>query len=191
MSAGSDLPRSFYSRPAHVVARDLLGRDLLGVTRGGTRIRARIVETEAYGPDDPASHGYRGPTRRNASMFGPPGHLYVYFTYGIHWCVNVVTGSRGEGSAVLLRAAVPLEGTSSMARRRGVRDPARLCSGPANLARAFGIDGNADGADLLRGPWRLLVGEEAPSRGVVRGPRVGISRAREVPWRFRYRPPLD
>ena len=188
---GRVLPRSFFARPAHVVAPELLGRDLVARHPRGGFLVARIVETEAYGPRDPASHAFRGPTARNASMFGPPGHLYVYFTYGMHWCVNVVTGRPGEGSAVLLRGAIPLRGQEVMARRRG-RDRERdLCSGPAKLAQAFGIDGGLDGADVVRGPVRLQTGVAPPPRAVLRGPRIGISRARDVPWRFRFEPDLD
>ncbi|MFM8944324.1 MAG: DNA-3-methyladenine glycosylase [Actinomycetota bacterium] len=182
--SGRVLPRAFYARPAHVVAPDLLGRDLTAAGPRGTRLVARIVETEAYGPHDPASHAFRGRTRRNASMFGPPGRLYVYFTYGMHWCANVVTGREGEGSAVLLRAAVPLEGLAVMARRRGRDAPRDLCSGPAKLTQAFGIDGSLDGEDLLRVTVRIAAGTPAPRGAVRRGPRIGISRATDVPWRF-------
>lgn len=182
--SGRVLPRSFYARPAHVVAPDLLGRDLVAPGPRGTLLVARIVETEAYGPRDPASHAFRGMTERNASMFGPPGHLYVYFTYGMHWCANVVTGRRGEGSAVLLRAADPLVGLPVMARRRGRSAERDLCSGPAKLAQAFGLDGDDDGADLVTGAIGITFGEPPPRRSIRRGPRVGISRGVDVPWRF-------
>ncbi|MFM7718613.1 MAG: DNA-3-methyladenine glycosylase, partial [Actinomycetota bacterium] len=162
---------------------DLLGRDLVRRLPDGTRLAARIVETEAYGPDDPASHAFRGPTRRNASMFGRPGLLYVYFTYGMHWCMNAVTGAPGEGSAVLLRAAAPLEGLEAMAsarRRTAIRD---LCSGPAKLAQAFCVDGSLDGTDLVGGDdVAIHVGE--PVRAFATGPRVGISAAQGAPLRF-------
>ena len=189
--SGRVLPRSFYARPAHVVAPDLLGRDLVAPGPRGTLLVARIVETEAYGPRDPASHAFRGMTERNAAMFGRPGHLYVYFTYGMHWCANVVTGRRGEGSAVLLRAAVPLAGLPVMARRRGRSAERDLCSGPAKLAQAFGLTGADDGSDLVRGRIRVTTGEPPVRGSVWRGPRVGISRARETPWRFGFDFDLD
>lgn len=117
-------------------------------------------------------------------MFGAPGHLYVYFTYGMHWCVNVVTGTAGEGSAVLLRAAIPLEGLEAMAFARGRSDPRELCSGPAKLAQAFGIDGGLDGADVVRGPVRIATGAPVAPGDVRTGPRVGLSRGTDIPWRF-------
>jgi DNA-3-methyladenine glycosylase len=151
----------------------------------GTRLTGRIVEVEAYGPDDPASHAFRGPTRRNAVMFGAPGHLYVYFTYGMHFCMNVVTGRVGEGSAVLLRAVEPLEGLEEMRRRRGREAVRELCSGPARLCQAFGVDRGLDGADLVRGPelW-LAQGEPVSPGSISRGARVGIRVGLEHPWRF-------
>jgi DNA-3-methyladenine glycosylase len=149
----------------------------------------RIVETEAYlGPLDEASHAYRGRTARNATMFGPAGHLYVYFTYGMHWCANVVTGHDGDGQAVLLRALEPVAGLEAMraARLRARRD-VDLCRGPARLCEALGITGALDGADLTRlsadGPWLARDGTTLVGP-VLRGPRVGISRAVEHPWRF-------
>src|SRR5712691_12608784 len=149
--AGRRLSRSFYRRPAVEVAPDLLGSVLVRVLPDGLRLAGRIVETEAYEPGDPASHAFRGKTQRNAVMFGPPGHLYVYFTYGNHWMMNTVTRSRGEGSAVLLRATEPIEGVDAMARHRG-RDSIRdLCSGPGKLAQALAVDRRHDGADLVGG----------------------------------------
>ncbi|HZD17686.1 MAG TPA: DNA-3-methyladenine glycosylase, partial [Actinomycetota bacterium] len=145
MRRGRRLPRAFFARPSTVVAPDLLGRVLVRRLPGGGRLAARLVEVEAYQEDDPASHSFRGRTQRNAVMFGPPGHLYVYFTYGMHFCSNVVTGHTGQGSAVLLRAAEPLEGVEIMAANRGVDAVRLLCSGPARLAEAFGIDRWANG----------------------------------------------
>ena len=148
-------------------------------------LRARIVETEAYDPGDPASHAYVGRTPRNAIMFGPPGHLYVYLAYGVHHCMNVVAGPRDDGSAVLLRAAEPLEGLDVMARRRGTERPRELCRGPGRFAQAFAVDRALDGADVVRGQevW-LERGVPVRPGGIVAGPRIGISRAAERPWRF-------
>jgi DNA-3-methyladenine glycosylase len=145
----------------------------------------RIVETEAYQQDDPASHSFRGPTARNAVMFGPAGHVYVYFTYGMHHCMNIVTGRVGEGSAVLLRAVEPLEGLDAMASRRGLADPRLLCAGPARLAQAFGIDRRADGIRLsvASGLW-LARGRPVHDADVVVGSRVGIRQGIDRPWRF-------
>jgi DNA-3-methyladenine glycosylase len=168
-----------------VVARALLGCLLVRETPRG-RIVGRIVETEAYrGPDDPASHAYRR-TPRSAIMYGPPGVAYVYFTYGMHWCLNVVTGSPGVPGAVLLRAAEPVEGAALMRRLRGVAPAvpaARLAAGPARLARAFGVGPGDNGRDLTVPPFYLAAGERR--RGAVRaGPRVGITAARDRRWRF-------
>ncbi len=185
MRLGRPLPRSFYDREVTVVARDLLGRVLVRRLRDGRRLAVRLVEVEAYAPDDPASHSYRGPTERNRTMFGPPGRLYVYFTYGMHHCLNVVTGPAGVGAAVLLRAGEPLEGLEAMAERRGTRDPRLLCSGPGRLAQAFGLTREHDGADLVRGPdVRLLEGEPVLDERVVATTRVGINHGTERPWRF-------
>jgi DNA-3-methyladenine glycosylase len=179
------LSRAWFDRPAPVVAEDLIGRELVRTFPMGERRRVRIVETEAYEPDDPASHAFRGLSRRSATMFGPPGHLYVYLIYGMHHCLNIVTGPRGHGAAVLLRAAEPLEGTTGMARSRGTADPRSWCSGPAKLAQALALGLAADGLDVLRGgPIRLLAGRPVPATAVERGPRVGISRGRATPWRF-------
>jgi DNA-3-methyladenine glycosylase len=170
------------------VGPDLLGRILVRRLGDGRLLSARIVETEAYQEDDPASHSYRGRTNRTEVMFGCPGHLYVYFTYGMHHCMNVVTGSDGEGSAVLLRAAEPLEGVQEMARRRGTDDPRALCSGPGRLCRALGIARQENGLDLVRGHdlWLLEGAPLSPSEIEV-GSRVGITRGIERPWRFSVR----
>lgn len=139
----------------------------------------RLTEVEAYAPDDPAAHSYRGQTERNATMFGPGGHLYVYLSYGIHWCANVVVGGAGDASAVLLRAGVPLEGLSAMAARRGRRD--HLTDGPGKLCQALGIDGSFDG-EPLSGPRVWL--RHGPQPRYEATPRIGISKATEKLWRF-------
>jgi DNA-3-methyladenine glycosylase len=144
-----------------------------------------IVETEAYASDDPASHSYRGRTRRNAVMFGPPGHLYVYRSYGVHWCANVVCDEEGVGAAVLLRALEPTAGIVEMRKRRGVDDPRLLCAGPGRLAQALGLTGEHDGLPLDRPPFRLL--PPLAALDVVNGPRVGITNATEHPWRYAVR----
>ena len=182
---GTSLPRSFYARPSLEVARDLLGRVLVRVLPDGTRLSGRIVETEAYREDDPASHSFRGRTGRTDVMFGPAGHLYVYFTYGMHFCMNVVTGRDGEGSAVLLRAVEPMEGQGRMAGLRGTADPRLLCSGPGRLCQAFGVDRTQNGADLVRGSAvRIERGTPVRDAEAAAGPRIGIAVAVERPWRF-------
>jgi DNA-3-methyladenine glycosylase len=182
---GPRLPRSFFASPPTVVAPELLGRILVRILPDGTRLAARLVEVEAYGPKDPASHAYRGPTPRNLVMFGPPGRLYVYFTYGMHFCSNVVTGHDGEGSAVLLRAAEPIEGLDVMADRRGVDVPNRLCGGPGRLTQAFGIGRPENGVDLARdGSLHLRAGEPLVRRRIARSTRVGVNVGIEPRWRF-------
>ncbi len=178
------LPRSFYARPATTVARDLLGRLLVRPLPEGTLI-GRLVEVEAYQEDDPASHSFRGLTPRTEVMFGPPGHLYVYFTYGMHFCMNVVTGRNGEGSAVLLRAVEPVEGIESMRRHRAVRDDRLLCSGPARLTQAFRIGRAQNGIDLVAGDEMFIAAGKPVSRSLVAdGPRIGIRSATDRLWRF-------
>ena len=147
------------------------------------RVAGRIIETEAYMSDDPASHSFRGPTPRNAVMFGPAGHLYVYRSYGIHWCSNVVSGADGDGQAVLIRAVDPVEGADEMLRRRG-RLP--LADGPGKLCQAFSLDGEDDGADLVGGGPISIVddGRPLPAKPIA-GPRIGITKAVDTPWRFR------
>jgi DNA-3-methyladenine glycosylase len=170
-----------------VVAHALLGRLLVKLPDEPYRepLTARIVEAEAYDESDPASHSFGGPRGRNLVMFGPPGRLYVYFTYGMHFCMNVVTGARGRGSAVLLRAAEPLTGLEEMASRRRTDDPRRLCSGPARLTQAFGVDRSFDGIELTAasGLW-IARGRPAARDEVEVGPRIGIRRGVEAPWRF-------
>jgi DNA-3-methyladenine glycosylase len=182
---GPRLPRAFFARPSTEVAPELLGRILVRVLPDGTRLLARLVEVEAYGPDDPASHAYRGPTPRNLVMFGPPGRLYVYFTYGMHFCSNVVTGDDGVGSAVLLRAAEPLDGLDAMAERRGVQAPGLLCSGPGRLTQALGIARPENGVDLVRaGALHLRSGEPVARGRIGRSTRVGVNVGAERRWRF-------
>jgi DNA-3-methyladenine glycosylase len=177
------LTRSWFERPAPEVAEALIGCELVRTMPTGARRRVRIVETEAYEPDDPASHSFKGRSTRSATMFGRAGHLYVYLIYGMHHCLNVVTGPAGHGAAVLLRAGEPLEGAEGMARARGTAEARAWCSGPAKLAEALELDRSFDGADLLgRGPVRLLAGMSAGE--IDRGPRVGIATGRDTPWRF-------
>jgi DNA-3-methyladenine glycosylase len=177
------VPRSFFARDSRIVAPELLNKLLVRGDRVG-----RIVEVEAYaGREDPASHGFRGPTARNEVMFGPAGHLYVYFTYGMHFCANAVCGTVGESSAVLLRALAPVGGLDEMRAARGpaARRDRDLCSGPAKLCQAFGIDRDQDGGDLVGGEDVSLFddGTRPPTvAGVSR--RVGISVAVDEPWRW-------
>nr|WP_208406520.1 DNA-3-methyladenine glycosylase [Amycolatopsis granulosa] len=169
------------------LARVLLGSVLETTGPEGT-VRARLVEVEAYrGEDDPASHCYRGRTARNTVMWGPAGHLYVYFVYGMHFCANVVGREDGEAGAVLLRAAEVVEGTDlARSRRKAARKDVELGRGPARLTSALGIGPQHNGADLLDpgSPVRLLTGEEIPSGRVSSGPRVGVAAAMDIPWRF-------
>jgi DNA-3-methyladenine glycosylase len=169
------LERRFFARSVHEVAPELVGATLLVDGVGG-----RIVEVEAYDHEDPASHGYGGLTERNRSMFGPPGHAYVYRSYGIHWCLNLVCGGDGVPAAALVRALEPTAGLDVMRIRRGVDDARLLCSGPGRLCQALGITRDHDGLPLDRAPFELVGGEAR----VVRGPRVGITRAAELPWRY-------
>jgi DNA-3-methyladenine glycosylase len=151
----------------------------------GSRLTARLVETEAYRQDDPASHSYRGRTARTDVMFGPPGHLYVYFTYGMHFCMNAVTGADGEGSAVLLRAAEPRDGIAEMAARRRTQDPRLLLAGPARLCEALGIGREQNGIDIVKGDvLHVEAGTPVPDDLVGAGSRVGVTVAVENPWRF-------
>jgi len=171
------LPRAFFERDAAVVARAMLGTRLVSLHEG-VRVGGTIVECEAYRPGDSASHAFRGRTRRNASMFAHGGVAYVYFTYGMHYCMNVSTDSEGIGSAVLVRALIPEEGVAVMAQRRGPRVRDRdLCRGPARLCVALGIDKARDGVDTCaRGASVFFeAGEQVPARKVARGPRVGVS----------------
>lgn len=178
------LPRTFYMRHPAAVAPELLNKLLV---RDDGRI-GRIVEVEAYaGSDDAAAHSFRGRTARNATMFGPGGHLYVYLSHGIHWCANAVCGPEGEGHGVLLRALEPVDGLARMRELRG--NPARerdLMSGPGRLGQAMGLDRSFDGADLVTADRDVWIGDDGmlPPRSSVAGPRVGISRAIELQWRW-------
>jgi len=183
--SGRRLGRGFFRRPTEELARALIGCVLVARERGRI-VAGRIVETEAYlSAGDPASHSHRGPTDRNRSMFAGPGRAYVYLSYGVHHCLNVVSGPAGVGEAVLLRALEPLEGLEVMrARRGGVRDR-DLCRGPGRLTQALGLNLEHDGLDLCRGPLGLWPAEAPPPpAAVVVGPRVGISKAMELPLRF-------
>ena len=186
--AARALRRAFYERDSREVAPLLLNKVLEHDDPDAGRLAVRIVEVEAYaGGEDPGSHGYRGPTPRTATMFGPGGHLYVYFTYGMHWCANVVTATEGVCSAVLLRAGAPLVGIDVMRERRpaAARDR-ELCSGPARLAQALGIEKAYDGADLVTGPLRILDDGTAPPAAPGNSTRVGLGagRGEEHPWRW-------
>lgn len=178
------LPRRFFARDPVVLARDLLGRVLFYRTPEGL-LAGRIVETEAYtGEDDPASHAFRGRSARNAVMFGPAGHAYVYFTYGMHYCLNVTAEVSGTAGAVLLRALEPLTGVEIM-RARGDHGPeVRVLSGPGKIGRAFGLTLADNGRDFTRGPLGLAAGAPVPDREVTASPRIGISRAVDLPYRF-------
>ena len=169
--------QDFFARSVHEVAPDLIGVTLLVDGVGG-----RIVEVEAYDQEDPASHGYRGRSERNESMFGPPGHAYVYRSYGIHWCLNLVCGAEGIAEAALVRALEPTHGVDVQRARRGVDDARALCSGPGKLCQALAITRAHDGLPLDRGPFRLEDRSAVP--GIVTGRRVGITRATELSWRY-------
>ncbi len=147
-------------------------------------LRGRIVEVEAYDQTDAASHSYKGKTERTAVMFGPAGYLYVYFTYGMHYCCNVVVGQEGEGAAVLIRAVEPLKGEDIMLQNRHGRGGDELANGPAKVCQAFGIDKRLNGHDLRELPLRLFLGKPVEPQRITATPRIGISQAKDVPWRF-------
>jgi DNA-3-methyladenine glycosylase len=181
---GRPLAAGFYDRATEVVARELLGAVMEHRSPEGI-VRGRIVETEAYlGPHDPACHAAAGLTNRTRTLHGPPGHAYVYFIYGMHWCFNAVTREAGHGSAVLVRALEPLSGLALMRRRRGVERDVDLTSGPARLCEALVITREHDGARLDRGPLRVLQGESVPDEDIVITPRIGIRKAADWPLRF-------
>ena len=177
------LDREFFRRDSRAVARSLLNKFLTRDRRGG-----RIVEVEAYaGEQDPGSHGYRGRTERTITMFGPPGFLYVYFIYGMHWCANVVCGEAGTCSAVLIRALAPTAGIDEMrAARPGARGDRDLCSGPAKLCQALGIRGSDDGSDVVTGDRGIRIGDDGTPPPEVPGQsvRIGLSAGAEHPWRW-------
>jgi DNA-3-methyladenine glycosylase len=175
--AGELLTREFFARTVHEVAPELIGATLLVDGVGG-----RIVEVEAYDQDDPASHGFRGQTARTASMFGPPGHAYVYRSYGVHWCLNLVCAEEGRSEAALVRALEPTHGLDAMRKRRGLEAARALCSGPGKLCQALGITRANDALPLDEPPFELLARESEPPLAV--GPRIGITRAVEQPWRY-------
>jgi DNA-3-methyladenine glycosylase len=179
----TDLAHTFYARDPRAVAPELLNKVLVHGDRAG-----RIVEVEAYcGGEDPGSHAYRGLTKRNRVMFGPPGGLYVYFTYGMHWCANAVCGNDGEGLAVLLRALAPLDGLDEMRTARpAARRDTDLCSGPAKLCQALGINGAFDGSDLLTGDRGVRIVDDGvpPPTDPVQTTRIGLSAGAEHPWRW-------
>jgi DNA-3-methyladenine glycosylase len=179
---GAVVPREFYGRDPLLVAPELLNKVLVRGTRAG-----RIVEVEAYRSDDPGSHSYRGMTPRTRVMFGAPGGLYVYFTYGMHWCANAVCGDDGVGAAVLLRALAPMAGISEMwAARPAARRLRDLCSGPAKLCQAFGLDGASNGADLVVGDRGVTICDDGtpPPTAPRQTARVGLSAGAERLWRW-------
>lgn len=177
MSVALHHETSFFTRPADLVARELLG-DVLEVGE----CRGTIVEVESYEQDDPAAHSFRGPTPRASVMFGPPGHLYVYRSYGIHCCANIVCGDDGHGAAVLIRALEPTGGIEAMRARRGAVADRLLCSGPGRLCQALGIDATFNATSLWNGPARLIPGPTPAEISI--GPRIGISVAVDAPLRF-------
>jgi DNA-3-methyladenine glycosylase len=185
---GSVLVREFFDRPVLEVAPDLLGRVVQHRTTDDEPVAVRLTEVEAYdGQDDPGSHAFRGRTPRNAVMFGPPGHVYVYFTYGMHWCMNIVCGEAGRASAVLLRGGAVVTGElAARTRRPTARQPAELARGPARLTTALGVSGADNGADGCdpAGSLRFLAGTPVSRRQVCSGPRTGVNGGADFPWRF-------
>ena len=186
MQDSSSLSKAFppaaaidFSAASETVARQLIGMRMLVGGVGGI-----IVETEAYDGEDPASHSFSGPSARNAAMFGPPGCAYVYRSYGIHWCINFVCREAGHGAGVLLRAIEPTDGLDLMRARRGLEDIRLLCAGPGRLGQALGIDRRFNGLPLSEPPFALFAPEPGLDRAVLAGPRIGISKAVDQPWRF-------
>ena len=177
MPAPPRLRRSFFDRSVHEVAPELIGATLFVGGVGGT-----IVEVEAYHHTDPAAHSYVGPTERNAVMFGPAGYVYVYRSYGIHWCLNFVCEEDGSASAVLIRALEPLHGLATMRRRRGLHEVCALCSGPGKLCEALGVTRKQNGLALDRAPFELRARSGTPD--IATGVRIGITKAAKKPWRY-------
>ena len=177
MPAPPCLRRSFFDRSVHKVAPELIGATLFVGGVGGT-----IVEVEAYHHTDPAAHSYVGPTERNAVMFGPAGYVYVYRSYGIHWCLNFVCEETGSASAVLVRALEPLHGLAAMRRRRGLHEVRALCSGPGKLCEALGVTRKQNGLALDRAPFELRARSGTPD--IATGVRIGITKAAKKPWRY-------
>jgi DNA-3-methyladenine glycosylase len=175
--AAAHITRKFFDHSVHEVAPALIGATLLVDGVGGI-----IVELEAYHHTDPAAHSYGGETERNAVMFGPPGFVYVYRSYGIHWCLNFVCETKGSASAVLIRALEPMEGLAAMRQRRGQEDVRQLCSGPGKLCQALGITRAHNGGALDRPPFALYAPSTRPK--IVTGPRIGITKAADRPWRY-------
>jgi DNA-3-methyladenine glycosylase len=177
------LRRSFFSRYTPDVARELLGA-LLVRRVGGRTLSGRIVEVEAYrGRDDPASHSYRGATKRSSIMFGEAGHVYVFFSYGSHWCLNFTTEEEGQPGAVLIRALEPVEGIEQMVKKRGVSDVGRLTNGPGKLTKALSIDGGFNGEDIITSKRLYVLGREKDVR-VRASARIGITNGLEQQWRY-------
>ena len=171
------IPRRFFDRSVHAVAPELIGATFLFDGVGGI-----IVEVEAYHHTDPAAHSYVGRTARNAVMFGPPGHAYVYRSYGVHWCVNFVCEAEGSASAVLLRALAPTAGLAIMRERRGIENERLLCSGPGRLCQALAITDAQNGWPLDRPPFALRA--RSQPQEIAAGPRIGITKAADKPWRY-------
>lgn len=181
------IPQSFYSRHTKIVAKDLLGSFLSFHTSQGNLL-GRIVETEAYLSGDPTNHAFRGPTKRNSIMFGPAGFAYVYFIYGSHFCLNVVTGDAGIGEAVLFRAVEPVEGLDTMRKNRTTIRDEDLTNGPGKLTKAFGIDQTANGEKLFGGPLRILSKDSFPrfdkNERIITASRIGLREEEPLPLRF-------
>ena len=169
--------RSFFGRSVHEVAPDLIGATLLVSGVGG-----RIVEVEAYDQTDPAAHSFRGPTARNAVMFGPPGYAYVYRSYGIHWCLNLVCQPKGSAAAVLIRALEPLTGLAAIRQRRGMDDERLLCAGPGRVCESLAVTSAHNGLALSKPPFAIFAQTQALE--VVVGPRIGLTKAIDKPWRY-------
>jgi DNA-3-methyladenine glycosylase len=181
---GRPLPRSFYDRDTNEVARELLGCMFVRTSEVAT-VAGIIVETEAYLCNDPASHSYGGLRQRNAVMFGPSGHIYIYLSYGINWCANTVTRSRGTGEAVLIRALEPICGLEEMAQRRGLVTPRLLSAGPGRVCQALGLTGEQNGLPIFEGDL-YIAGPSPAARPIVEATRIGLTKAVDKPWRYYY-----